>query len=61
MFFVKFCVQPNTFLWCLYITVLNSVFCLVVVCVFVGDTPIGYIMPPVLTLSFVIKIIKLIN
>ena len=27
--------------------------------VFLGNTPIGYIMPPVLTLSFVIKLIKL--
>ena len=25
----------------------------------VGDTPTGYIMPPVFTLSFVIKLIKL--
>ena len=33
------------------------VFSPAIVCVFVGDTPIGYIEPPVLTLSFVIKLL----
>ena len=44
----------------MYVTVFYSVFCLAVVCVIVGDTSIDYITPPVLTFSFVIKLVNLL-
>ena len=55
----------DTFLYCYScVYVANCIlFCILFSCCmcFVGDTPIGCIMPPVLDSSFVIKPIKLIN
>ena len=62
-FFYSFCVYIFVMLLFVYVTVLYSVFvfCQVVVCVFVGDSPIGFIKPPVFALSFETKPIKTKN